>query len=210
MSITDEKKIMLGVRSSSREESSTIDESGKHRFRDDEYSGFICKKDNVLIGRWHEGDENGATRYLFGPLSIINDEKEEYKIVLSDVMFSAYMQEKDSYFPCPDSCVLVGREHTGDENGKTRYAYRRIGIQKKTVLDQGENPFIQVKPAPEYDATVETKESSGKWSEKLYTIEGTMPEVTYYAPMYARRHEGDENGLTKTSFALFTPAFDAK
>jgi hypothetical protein len=203
--LTETKKLILGVNSSDTRESFPINESGKKPLRDDDYGGFICStEDQVIVGRFHKGDEHGGTIYRFGKLSIINDDKNEYEVVTSGIMETDYMKESFSKFTCEDGCAIVGREHKGDENGETKYYYRRIGVRKKSGIGSTtKNPFQSSKRMDEYTKTVAVKESAGAWTGYLVKIENTMPEQTYYAPMFAREHDHDENGETRTSFALY-------
>ena len=90
--------------------------------------------------------------------------------------WSDWVQESSSdaiEFSVPTGTVMTGRQHTGDENGDTRYHYSRIEFQGQAVV-----------PA------------SGSWSE-----ERAQHEVEYTCPadqvMTGRSHEGDEQGPTK-------------
>lgn len=193
-------KIILGVRSSTVQ-TKTIDESGARKIMDDEETGFICPKSNqVIVGRAHLGDENGKTTYKYGELSFLNDDYKEYEFELSDVFYSNYFSEKDSCYACPEGALIVGREHIGDENGKTRYAYKKLYVKKKNY-----GTLILCKICSEMQGEHSVKESSGEWSEYMITVERDIkdpePEKTYYAPMYGRDHKGDENGKTTTYFA---------
>ena len=50
---------------------------------------------------------------------------------MSDVFHSEYMKESESSFICPDGALIVGREHIGDENGKTQYSFKKLYGRKK-------------------------------------------------------------------------------
>jgi len=201
------RRIFLAVRSSDVK-TETIDESGTAALRDDKGSVFLCPKDDqVIVGRMHLGDENGKTSYKYGALSFINDGvSKNYEYKLSDVFYSDYMKESDSSFICLDGALIVGREHIGDENGKTRYAYKKLYARKKSA--KNDSDWILCKRYSDERKEVCTKESSGKWAEDLVIIKsGTAvpgPEKSYYAPMYGRSHKGDENKDTTTYFAVMT------
>ncbi len=131
--------IMLGVKSEDVKTSIAVAESGK---RVD--NQFLCKKDDeVIVGRLHTGDENKKTQYKYGKLSIMNDNS-TYEVILSDYKWSDSMKESNSSFHCPPSCIIVGREHSGDENGLTRYAYKEVGIRKKATRTEPAGPYIPV------------------------------------------------------------------
>ena len=200
----EESSIILGVRSSDVQ-TSTVDESGAKKHRDDVGSEFLCPKSTqVIVGRMHLGDENGKTTYKYGAISFLNDDNNEYEFKLSDVMYSDYFQENSSAFNCEDhyleGTLIVGREHIGDEKGKTRYAYKKLYAKAKK-----DKEWTLCKLNSTMKAECTTKESSGLWAEKLVTVErdsnDSEPEKTYYAPMYGRKHSGDENGETITYFA---------
>lgn len=193
--------VYMAVRSSDVQ-TSTVDESGKKKHGGNGGNIFLCPKDTqVVVGRMHLGDENGETTYKYGDLSFLGRDSDKYEFKLSDVFYSAYMEEKDSKYTCPDGALIVGREHAGDENGQTRYAYKKLYGRKRGAVAA----WMPCKLSKTFDCV--TKESSGLWAEAFIPsdyIETTSIETekTYYAPMYAREHEGDENGKTTTHFAL--------
>ena len=196
------RRLIIGVMSSDIKQE-TIDESGATKHRDDTGSSFICPKaDQVIVGRMHLGDENGKTTYKYGALSFLNDGNKEYEFKLSDVLYSEYYKESGSSFNIGEGymegTLIVGREHIGDENGQTRYAYKKLYAKAKK-----DKEWTLCKLYPQMQGECTTKESSGLWAEKLEVIErGTKgPEETCYYPMYGRSHEGDENGKTTTYFA---------
>lgn len=84
-------------------------------------SSFTCPEDTVIVGREHNGDENGDTRYKYASVSLHSS---PMKTVNGE--WSAWDKESDSNFICPENTVMIGREHDGDENGDTRYKYANI------------------------------------------------------------------------------------
>ncbi|MEU7913806.1 hypothetical protein [Microbispora bryophytorum] len=42
--------------------------------------------------------------------------------------YTATVRESDSYFWCPEDEVMIGRAHSGDENGRTAYQYARVTV----------------------------------------------------------------------------------
>lgn len=193
------RMILLGVNSSDVK-METIDESGAHSWRDDQGSLFLCpKEEQVIVGRMHLGDENGKTTYKFGTLSFMNADKNLYEFKLSGVKYSEYFKESDSEFICDNGGLIVGREHIGDENGKTRYAYRELYVRKKDKKNEAD--WILCTRETD-DCTVTVKESAGLWAEKLEPFGSAEPKATYYLPMYGRVHKGDENKDTTTYFSF--------
>lgn len=83
---------------------------------------FTCTDNKVLTGRKHSGDENGKTTYecctmqlttSTGSLALTLDSK--------TCSWSSPQKQSDTAYVCPDNGVMVARDHTGDENGSTRY-----------------------------------------------------------------------------------------
>ncbi|MEC3914530.1 hypothetical protein [Nocardia sp. CDC160] len=87
--------------------SSPIRESG---------SRFVAEDDHVLIGREHQGDESGVTRYLVGTVAV-NDQM----VSFTDTGWSESMSESESQLVARDGEVMIGRAHSGDENGATQH-----------------------------------------------------------------------------------------
>ncbi|MCM1194257.1 MAG: hypothetical protein NC548_34280 [Lachnospiraceae bacterium] len=173
-------------------------------------SKFRCPDDDqVIVGRYHKGDENGKTQYKYGKVQIVKQLPETVKvdingIRLSKIFYSEYMKESNSCF-LKDNAVIVGREHSGDENGNTRYLYKRVFVETNERL------FLPCKTASgEYIKTFSAKESTGEWIEYPVTINENGEKKVVYATMYGREHHGDENGTTTTYFALFDIDQNAK
>ncbi|WP_143519191.1 hypothetical protein [Pseudomonas sp. QTF5] len=77
-------------------------------------SEYVCPTNMVMVGREHDGDENGNTRYkcafLNGPMG---------QLQVAPGAWSAGQAESDHSLECAGNQVLVGRKHDGDENGHT-------------------------------------------------------------------------------------------
>lgn len=136
----------------------------------------MCPRNTVLTGRWHEGDENGETQYEYATLKAIDENGNEVKaqIDVTDIQWSDSIIESSGYgYIATSNRVIVGRMHTGDENGYTKYATAIVKANGvlATVID------------PRNSASF--KESSGVWfvTDAQRIIIG-------------RVHSGDENGLT--------------
>ncbi len=137
---------------------------------------FLCPRNTVMTGRWHEGDENGETQYEYATLKAIDENGNEVKaqIDVTDIQWSDSIIESSGYgYIATANRVIVGRMHTGDENGYTKYATAIVKANGvlATVID------------PRNSASF--KESSGVWfvTDAQRIIIG-------------RVHSGDENGLT--------------
>ncbi len=137
---------------------------------------YLCPANTVMTGRWHSGDENGNTQYEYATLKIVDSDNvvQQGVIQVLDVQWSDEIKESSgTTFVAPTDRVIVGRYHSGDENGPTQYATAIIkvdGQQVKTFDLQSHSPF---------------KESSGTWfvTDAQRVIVG-------------RNHDGDENGKT--------------
>ena len=128
---------------------------------------FDCA-DGVMIGRAHDKDEKGDTRYRCGEVHQFD------KLVPADRTWSGSMEESDHSYECPQNQVMTGRYHYGDENGSTQYQCAVVRDAWANVMNivPGEWIFWGVEPATRFQC--EDNEV-----------------------MVARRHKGDEtHGLT--------------
>ncbi|MER7207956.1 hypothetical protein [Streptosporangium sp. NPDC000239] len=84
-------------------------------------SSYIAPTDQALVGRWHTGDENGMTRYRTGALYW-----QGRQVRLTNLTWSGEYKESNHNAQAGYNQVIVGRSHSGDENGKTRYLYATV------------------------------------------------------------------------------------
>lgn len=58
---------------------------------------FLCPANTVITGRWHSGDENGATRYEYATLKVIdeNGNTVQMNIDVTDIQWSDEIKESD-------------------------------------------------------------------------------------------------------------------
>ncbi|MEV8634711.1 hypothetical protein AB0395_23945 [Streptosporangium sp. NPDC051023] len=136
---------------------------------------FTCPANQVLTGRSHVGDENKWTTYYCSWI-FINGEQVE---VHSGDWTSSQRESKSSY-TAPTDQALVGRWHTGDENGMTKY---RTGA----LYWQGRQVRLTNLPW------------SGDYTESNHTVQAGYNQV-----MTGRSHNGDENGKTRYQYATVT------
>lgn len=136
---------------------------------------FLCPADTVMTGRSHSGDENKDTMYEYASLKAVdaNGHSVSGKITVEEVAWEDEVTESDHDFKAPANRVIVGRKHSSDENGKTRYATAvvRFNGMATTTVDS--------------ITSSEITESDGTWfnTDRDRVITG-------------RSHHGDENGDT--------------
>jgi len=140
-------------------------------------SEFLCPSDTVMTGRSHTGDENGTTTYEYASLKATLDGKTVVgKITVEDVQWETFSKAESNglMYDAPVGRVIVGRKHSGDENGETRYA---TGV----VKFNGHPTEIR-----NY-AISEAKTEAGGWN---WFVAPSDAVIT------GRHHYGDENGNT--------------
>ncbi|MFK0202438.1 hypothetical protein [Streptomyces lavendulae] len=81
-------------------------------------SDFTAPSSKVLVGRHHYGDENGPTKYAFASLLWRGEE-----VRMTPLRETIPQRESNSDSKGEAGEVMVGRKHTGDENGLTVYRY---------------------------------------------------------------------------------------
>ncbi|MEU6424927.1 hypothetical protein ABZ860_03445 [Microbispora sp. NPDC046973] len=84
---------------------------------------YIAPVGQALIGRWHQGDENGLTRYR--PAELFWQGR---LVQLTGAGWSSYYKESNHLSKAGYNQVMTGRIHQGDENGSTRYQYATVTV----------------------------------------------------------------------------------
>lgn len=128
-----------------RTESANMKESG---------SSFMCPSGTIMTGRAHTGDENGNTQYEYSTLKAINSKGEVIigSITIEDIEWDTEFNESSGMgYDAPINRIVVGRQHLGDENGKTKYA--------TAVIKFNGHP-TEIKKY----AVSETRKESGGWN----------------------------------------------
>jgi hypothetical protein len=138
-------------------------------------SQFSCPANQVLTGRTHVGDENRPTTYHCSTI-FINGER----VYVHSGDWTASQKESRSSYAAPLDQALVGRWHSGDENGPTRYRTGALYWQNRQVRLTG--------------ATW-----TGQYKESSHTTHAPYNQV-----MTGRLHTGDENGKTQYQYATVT------
>lgn len=131
-------------------------------------SSFQCAANQVMIARAHDRDENGNTRYRCATVGWA-----QASVTVGVEGWGSWIKESSGITSwCGANRVLVGREHSGDENGRTRY---RCGVLRvgNAQLALG---------SPEW--TGDIKESNSSYGCPADQV------------MVGRKHRGDENGQT--------------
>ncbi len=169
---------------------STLTSRKESNFKNDA-NVTTCSGNKILVGRYHSGDENGTSQLKCGTFHVHSSENTStsscysglygFTVTVENTYWTDWKGEKGSSFNAPYGYVIIGREHSGDERGKTRY------LVGKVYVSNGKNKST----ATLYDATTTAscKESKCGWVEK------TGPYM-----MTGRRHDGDENGQTTYTF----------
>lgn len=132
-------------------------------------SNYICPNGEIMVGRRHQGDENGDTRYQCAKITYSG-----IPVAVGQGTWSHNIKESDGvFFQCPQNFVMIGRRHKGDENGKTSYLCAPLTLSG-------------------YGLTL-TPQS---WSDPIKEADSsyTCPPSQL---MIGRWHKGDENGDTR-------------
>ncbi len=159
--------------------------SEKH-FNNDS-SVTTCGTDQIMVGRYHHGDEKGTSQLRCGRFHVHPVENNSvgdcytglYNITVTveNRYWTEWKKESSNYFSAPTDYVITGREHSGDENGSTRY---QVG---KIYVSNGKNKSA---------ANLYGSSKTGKCKESKCGWTG----VNGPYMMTGRDHWGDENGDT--------------
>lgn len=157
--------------------------------RESSWNWYITPTNNVVVGRYHSGDENGYTYYRSATITTFTPTPAPAgSIIIPNIRTStASYTESSSSFLCPPNTVMTGRSHTGDENGSTYYEYATL----KAIDAQG------------LPVTGSITVEDVRWE---YCFNESVPSPSpltrsgFDAPVnrviVGRQHSGDENGIT--------------
>ena len=213
------KKYYIGI---SDAESIKVDmkESGKRDIHKGEIS---CPIGWGIYYRVHGGDENGNTTYRYGRVKLLDaenlqpvesdkaDEKAAIETGRCYLTFGSENQqsigkESSSDWTAENGYILTGRKHAGDENAITFMYSRPICVKRAVFL--GEDETLELKVEDTYTVTSE-KESDGTEVKMLLgESKGLLSTNSFYLPITGRRHKGDENKKTVTTFTKYYVEFD--
>ncbi|MEV4398727.1 hypothetical protein [Nonomuraea sp. NPDC049607] len=85
------------------------------------YSWFEGPESNALVGREHDGDENGVTSAYFALLTW-----QGRPVTLVNKRWSQTYKESRHESKANPGEIMTGRRHFGDENGDTVYQYATV------------------------------------------------------------------------------------
>ena len=128
---------------------------------------YECPEGQIMIGREHNGDEDGPTSYLCAKLF----RDGQWIGVTKDSRWSSPQVESSSTLTCNSGKFMIGREHVGDEHGSTTHLCGSLLTSSIHV------------ESPVWSASIKEYDSS-------YTCPAGHV-------MTGRSHEGDENGKTQ-------------
>ncbi|GAA3000440.1 hypothetical protein [Streptosporangium longisporum] len=86
-------------------------------------SDFSAPDNQVVVGRWHDDDENGDTRYRTAALYW---QGRQVMLINGDGT-GAYTESSHTWL-ADNGKVMTGRAHYGDENGKTWYRFATVSF----------------------------------------------------------------------------------
>ncbi|GAA0823712.1 hypothetical protein ACFQVD_03360 [Streptosporangium amethystogenes subsp. fukuiense] len=86
-------------------------------------SNYSSPPNQALVGRRHILDENGWTRYRSASLAWRGQ-----TVRLIDPLWTGDLKESNHNYQTGTQRVLIGRAHSGDENGNTRYQHAYVTI----------------------------------------------------------------------------------
>ena len=145
-----------------------------------ESSGFMFEapQNMALVGRRHFGDENGMTVCMYASLKAINSSGavQHGTIEIVDSKWSDWYKESNATYQAPSGYIIIGRQHSNDENGKTRYKIGKITFNGRSTSTQNANSLF------EYQIYAESA--------------GVFFQTEPYFLYIGRTHYDDENGLT--------------
>lgn len=149
-------------------------------------SNFLCPYGTVITGRYHSGDENGTTKYEYATLKAVNAQGQIVAgtITVEDVRWElSFSESSGAGFDAASNRIIVGRRHSGDENGQTSYATAIVKFNGQTTL------------VSNYTTSANIRESSWNW---FRTASNQV--------VVGRHHGGDENGNTyyRSATIVFT------
>jgi hypothetical protein len=101
-----------------------------------------------------------------------------YLVPDMDAAVEKSVKESNSTFECPPNMVMIGRKHSGDENGTTTYRSAPLVVDPNTGV-----------------SLVVTIGDTSEWKKA-----GKQSSLNFQAPagyvITGRKHDGDENGET--------------
>ncbi|MCB9759687.1 MAG: hypothetical protein H6739_07580 [Alphaproteobacteria bacterium] len=141
-------------------------------------TAYMCPGADLMVGMKHSGDENGTTWYYVAPVSVAGN-----TVYTTDVVETTVSDESAGVYVVAAQVkrqVMVGRQHSDDENGSTTYWFANL-----YVAGQPDWRLVMGPPrwsAPQKQSSCDFKCPPG------FVLTG-------------RQHRGDENGNTVFEYA---------
>ena len=159
-------------------------------FKESSGNGYDAVENRVLVGRQHNGDENGQTRYA---TAIIKFNGKEVSIV-NQITSDSIKESRNVWVSSDANRFMTGRHHSGDENGQTFYHFSEAQYSFQTSDRAPEGTRL----VPDIRQTTASQKESNSY---------------FLCPsncvMTGRKHDGDENGDTIYEYASLK-AIDAE
>lgn len=159
-------------------------------------SEFICPEGTVMTGRMHRGDDNGPTQYEYATLKAVDRNGSVIKGGIVRIV-PVFQRDNNSYWTKPikesdgiwagessSGLVMIGRKHSGDENGYTSYMLGYVNYNGK--------PTGTIR-----NLKSEYGEFGNKcWETRAYEAEGIFFKTREGEVLVQRMHDGDEKKAT--------------
>lgn len=85
-------------------------------------TAFSCPTNQVVSLRFHVNGADGDTQYRCQSLELRRSGDDRVRpVTTKNATWSSGVRESDSEYTCPTDTVMVGRQHTGNEHGTTKY-----------------------------------------------------------------------------------------
>lgn len=100
--------------------------------KNQDYIYFTCNTDEVMTGRYHDGDENALSKIRCAKI-YKSSEIPENQITLVPQAWQGPVSEHQSDYTCPANEVLIGRAHRSDEQGYTKWQCASLKAPVTTI-----------------------------------------------------------------------------
>jgi hypothetical protein len=111
-------------------------------FKESSAQGFTATAGRVIIGREHQGDENGSTRYYTGIIKFNGN-----LTTITDYALSYSIKESSGIYFKSGNTVITGRTHYGDENGNTIYQSGSVIYSSTTTIPGRFRVVVKLHPS---------------------------------------------------------------
>ncbi len=105
------------------------------------WSNFTCPLGSVMTGRSHQGDENGDTIYICHYAYTDNDNPVR---LVEQSLVGPQKESKSNFDSRPYNKLIIGRKHSGDENGNTWMYLSGLAIETTVPEPEPDYPTITI------------------------------------------------------------------